>query len=106
MSTEIMSDRSARTVAQLAVVCPLFAWVSQFAVVVFLPRLSGEVYLLIAILQGLLILGGIGFGIVALVTRRPEQRGVLVQAVLGILISAATILLIAYFAYGSLSAET
>jgi hypothetical protein len=86
--------REQRLRAWLALACPLLAWLSQVVVALFVRRRPAEFYLLAAVSQGLLLLAGLFFGIRALVTRGPGGASVVVPAVIGLLISAGTLLLI------------
>lgn len=83
-----------RVQAWLALACPLLSWLSQVPVALFVRRAPAEVYLLAAGVQGLLLFGGLFFGIWALARRGRGDASVIVPAVIGLLISAGTLLLI------------
>ncbi len=91
-----------RAQARLALVLPGLAWLSQIIVALYIRGAAAEFYLLVAGLQGLLLLAGLPLGIWALVRRGRGGLGVVVPATLGLVLSAGTLLLIGLLAVLSL----
>lgn len=83
-----------RVPAWLALACPLLAWLSQVFVALRVRRATADVYLSAACVQGLLLVAGFGLGVWALAAR-DRGSSVVAPSVIGILISAGTLLLIA-----------
>src|SRR5262245_13735567 len=85
--------------ARAAIALPLISWLSQCMLAANVVRLPAEGALLAAVGQAVLILFGLMFGVSALANRRWGERGVLVPAIFGIVLSAGTLLLILVMVY-------
>lgn len=89
--------------AWLSLVSPGTAWLLSIWAAQSMRRGSAQVHLIVAGIEGLLILGALLFGVIALVTGRGKLSVVLPAAV-GLLISLGTMVLIGFFILSSIAA--
>ena len=80
--------------ARFALALPILAWLSQVGMALFVGRAAAEIHLLVAIIQGLLILRGFLLGVWVLAKRGNAGVTVIIPAVIGVILSAGTVLLI------------
>jgi hypothetical protein len=80
--------------ARLALALPVLSWLSQIIVALYVRGAPAEFYLLAAVTQGVLLVGGMLLGIWALFRRGRGGLAVVVPATLGLLLSVGTLLLI------------
>jgi hypothetical protein len=89
--------------AWIGLALPILAWLSQALVAIVLQGLPASAYAAVALVQACLFLVGSACSIIALVTGR-RRAATMVPAIVGLVLSAGTFLLIAILALAALFA--
>ena len=89
-------DGWARGLALASFLCPCAAWLSQLTCTATVPTSAGQatLYLVLAVVQGILILAGLVLSIVSLAIGRGRTGTARAAAISGLLLSVGTLVLI------------
>jgi hypothetical protein len=88
--------------ARVGFALPLLAWFSQLFLATNARQVPAEGHLLAAIAQCVLLILGLMFAVSALDRRGRGETGVLIPAIIGLMISGGTLLLVVVMAFATM----